>query len=186
MSDRPNRWMLQLPEAVDLGVDTASGCNCHCLCLWFLSVACVSQWICNDRVGFWIGPGGRQVSRPLGGVEVTHWVISATPELLGEDEGVEFCPSIVEATELPPWEVSLSPAGAETGLLAGGSWEFPKGQSICCSWTIHTTGVVPGWRLWESIVRYRSSTIRLKRQFPLHAYWTAGMVNSYLSNLGGI
>jgi hypothetical protein len=36
------------------------------------------------------------------GVEVTHCVIYATRELSGEDEGGEFRPWIVEATELPP------------------------------------------------------------------------------------
>jgi len=44
-------------------------------------------------------------------VEVTRWLISATQELFSEDEGVEFWPSIVEGTELPPWEESLSLLG---------------------------------------------------------------------------
>ena len=55
------------------------------------------------------------------GVEVTHSVISATRELFSEDERVEFWPWIVEATEVPPWEESLSPAVTYMRLLAGGS-----------------------------------------------------------------
>jgi hypothetical protein len=42
-------------------------------------------------------------------------------ELFSEDERVEFCPSIVEGTELPPGEESLSPAATEMHLLAGRS-----------------------------------------------------------------
>jgi len=36
------------------------------------------------------------------GVEVMHRVISATPELISEGEGVNVSPGILEATELPP------------------------------------------------------------------------------------
>jgi len=53
-------------------------------------------------------------------VEVTCSVISAMRELFSEVEGVEFWPWIVQATELPPWKESLSPAGMEMRLLAGG------------------------------------------------------------------
>jgi len=61
----------------------------------------------------------------VGGVEVTRWLISATRDLFSKDEGVQFWPWIVEGTELPPWEESLSPTGTETHLLAGGSLELP-------------------------------------------------------------
>jgi len=100
-------------------------------------------------------------------VEVTHWVISATRELFSEDAGVEFWSSIVEATELPPWEVSLSPAGTETGLFAGGSCEFRKCPRFCWFWwlarlrTFGTTGHVTGWGLWEGNFRCGYSTLRL-------------------------
>ena len=43
---------------------------------------------------------------------------------------MENCPWIVEATELPPWEESLSPAGTESRLLAGGGWELPEGPGF--------------------------------------------------------
>jgi len=62
---------------------------------------------------------------------VADGVISATRELFSEDEGVEFWPWIVEAMELPPSEESLSPAGTEMPLLAGGSWELPEGPRFC-------------------------------------------------------
>jgi len=52
------------------------------------------------------------------GVDVTRCVISATRELFSEDEGVEFCTWIVEATELPHCEESLSPAGMDTRFIA--------------------------------------------------------------------
>jgi len=172
-----------------------------------------SEWICNDRAGFWTRDGGRQVSRPqrgvrvitmrdagldtkwrvevppgaavlrllvpsvavgvfidcrcvADGVEVTRWLISATRELFSEDERVEFWPWIVEGTELPPWQESLSPTGTETRLLAGGSWEFHEGPRFCWFWwlarlqTFHTTAVGSGWGLWECIVQYRCSTLR--------------------------
>jgi len=95
------------------------------------------------------------------GVEVTRWVIPATPELVSENEGVQCWPWIVEATELPAWEVSLSPAGAGTRLLAGGSWEVPKRLHCWCVWTIHMTGVVSGWEIWDGILWYRSSILRI-------------------------
>ena len=100
-------------------------------------------------------------------VEVTCWVISATRELFSEDEGVEFWPWIVEATELPPWEESLSPASTETRLLAGGISEIPEGPLGCWFWglarlrTFRTTRVVLRWGLWEGIVRYWCSTLRM-------------------------
>jgi len=43
MSEWRNRWILQLLETMDRGVDTTGGYNCHCLCLWFVSVACVGS-----------------------------------------------------------------------------------------------------------------------------------------------
>ena len=125
-------------------------------------------------------------------VEARRWVISATRELFREDEGVQFWPWIEEATELPPWEESLSPAGTETCLLAERSGELPDGPHFCRFlwlarlWPFHTTWVVSGWGPWEGIVRYRCSTLRMQEQFPLHAYATAGKVDSYLSNQGGI
>jgi len=39
MSGWPTRWLLWLPDTTDWGVDTACSCKCHCLYLWFLSVA---------------------------------------------------------------------------------------------------------------------------------------------------
>jgi len=125
------------------------------------------------------------------GVEVTRWLISVTRELFSEDEGVEFWPWIVEGTELSPGEESLSPTGTETHLLAGGSWEFPKGPRFCWFWrltrlrTFRTTGVVSWWELWECIVQYRCSTLRKWEQLPVHAYAMAGEVDSYLSDHGG-
>jgi len=65
------------------------------------------------------------------GVEVTHWVISATRELFSEDEGVEFWCSIVEATELPAWEISQSQAGMEMHFLAGERREFRERLRFC-------------------------------------------------------
>jgi len=124
-------------------------------------------------------------------VEVTRWLISARRELFSEDEGVEFWPWIVEGKELSPCEKSLSPTGTETHLLAGGSWEFPKGPHCCWFWrlarlpTFHTTGVMSGWGLWECIVQYRCSMLRKQEQLPVHAYATAGEVDSYLSGHGG-
>jgi len=126
------------------------------------------------------------------GEQAMRWVISAMQELFSEDEGVECWPWIDEATELPPWEESLLPAGMETRLLAGGCREFPEGPRFCRFWcsarvrTFHTTGVVSGWGLWEGIVRYRCSTLRMPEQFPLHAYAKAGKVDPYYSDLGGI
>jgi len=187
MSAWPNQWMLRLPETTNRGVDTTCGRNCHCLCVWFLSVAHVRAgfvmiaWASGS--GMWVG----RFWRPLRGVgvlamqdsgldtmwrvesvcvillgagvlrllvpgvavaviinrhcvadqvESKHWVISATRQLFGEDEGVEFWPWILEATELPPWQESPLPAGTETRLLAGGSWEFPEGPCFCWFWRL--------------------------------------------------
>jgi len=100
------------------------------------------------------------------GVEVTGWLKYATRELFSKDEGVEFWPWIVQGTELPPWEDSLSPTGTEMSLSAGGSWEFPKGPRFCWFWrlgrlrTFCTTGVVSGWGFWECIVQYPCLTLR--------------------------
>jgi len=58
-------------------------------------------------------------------VEVMRRVISAMRELFSKDEGVEFWPSIVQASELFPWEENHLPASTETRLLARRSWEFP-------------------------------------------------------------
>jgi hypothetical protein len=65
------------------------------------------------------------------GVTVRCSVISAMPELFSKDEGEEFRPGIVDATDLPTCEESLLPGGAEMRLLAGGSWEFPKVLHFC-------------------------------------------------------
>jgi len=212
MSEWPNRWMLRLLETTDWGVDTACCCNCHFLCLWFLSVARILSGFVMVAQAAGLKMGVGRISRPwrgvwllampearldttrpiesvcevppgagvlwllvpsmagvviidrrcvAKGVEVTHWVISGTPELFREVEGVEFWPGIVEATELPPWEESLSPDSAETHLLAEGRWEFPESLRFCCFWIIRTTGVVSGWGLWECTVQYRCSTLRM-------------------------
>jgi len=55
------------------------------------------------------------------GIDVTHWLISATGELFSEDDGVEFWPWTVEGTELPPWENCVLPTSTEKRLFAGGS-----------------------------------------------------------------
>ena len=204
MSEWPNRWMMRPAETTDRGVDTACGCDSHCLCVWFVSVARVRSGFIMIAWASGLGMGVGMFSRPrrgvgvlamldagldmtpriksvcvipLGsgavrllvpgvavrviidrrcvadGVEVTRWVISATRELFSEDVGVEFWPWIVEVTQLPPWEESLSPAGTKTRLLAGGSSEFPEGPRFCWFWrlarlgTFRTTGDVTGWGL---------------------------------------
>jgi len=94
---------------------------------------------------------------------VADGVISATLESFSEDEGVEFWPWIVEATELPPSEESLLPAGTETRHIAGGGYEFPEDPCFCWFWRLRTfrmTGDVTGCELWEGIVRYGCSTLR--------------------------
>jgi len=208
MSEWPNRWMPRLSETTDRGVYTTCVSNCHCLCLWFRSVARVRSGFVMMAGVSGSGMGVGRFSRPLRGVGVlampdagldTTWhgdsvcedplaagvlrllvpgvavgviidcrwvadgVISATRELFSEDKGVEFWPWIVEATELPPWEGSLSPAGTETRLSVGGSWDCPEGQRFCWFWqlrTFRTTGDVTGWGLWEDIIRYGCSTLR--------------------------
>jgi hypothetical protein len=60
------------------------------------------------------------------GVELTHWVISATWEFFSKDNAVVFGPWIADAMELSPWEESLSPAGTEMQLWAGGSWKISQ------------------------------------------------------------
>jgi len=201
ISELPNRWMLRLPRTMDRGVDTAFGCNCHYLCLWFLSVARVrsgfgmitqasglgmgvgrvSRWlrvvgvqampkaglhtmrsvesVCEVRLGaggLWLRVPSMAVRVLIprhcvaDRVEATHWVIYAMWELFSEDEGVEFWPWIVAATELPTREESLLPAGTEMCLLAGQSREFPEFPHICWFWwfprlwTFCTTGVMKG------------------------------------------
>jgi len=100
-------------------------------------------------------------------MEVTRWMISAMRVMFSADEGVQFWPWIVEATELPPCEESLSPACTKMRLLAVGSWEFPQGQRFCGLWwlarlqTFCTTGDMLGWVLQEGIVRYGCLTLRL-------------------------
>jgi len=84
------------------------------------------------------------------GVEVTRWVISATPESFSKDKEVEFWRWIVETTELHPWEWTLSPAGAEKRLIAGVNSEFPGGLCCICVWRICWTGVVSGFELATS------------------------------------
>jgi len=59
------------------------------------------------------------------GMEVRRWVISVTRELFSEDEGGEFWPWIVEATELPPWEEFLSPASYRNASLSRGKLRIP-------------------------------------------------------------
>jgi len=99
------------------------------------------------------------------GVEVTHAVISAMRELFNEGKGVEFWPWIEEATELPCWEECHSPAATETGLLAGGSWAFPKGPRFWWFWrlailrTFLNTGLLSVWGLRKGTVQYRCSTL---------------------------
>jgi len=101
------------------------------------------------------------------GVEVTCWVISAKRVLFSHDEGVQFWPWIVEATELPPWEEFLLPAGTEMHLLAGQNWEFPKGPRFCTFRRVarlrifYSTGVVSGLGCWEGIFQYECSMLRL-------------------------
>jgi len=71
-------------------------------------------------------------------------------ELFSKVEGAEFGPWIVEPTELPPADESLSPAGTEMCLLAGGIGEFPEAACFCGFRlfarlrTFHTTGAVSG------------------------------------------
>jgi len=65
-------------------------------------------------------------------VEIKPWGIAAMWELFSEDEGVEFSPWIVEATELTPSEEYLSHAGTETHLGAGGSRELPNRPPSGC------------------------------------------------------
>jgi hypothetical protein len=62
--------MLRLPETIDRGVDTARGCNWHCLCLLFLSVSHVQSGfvMIAQASGFRMGVG--RVSRPRRGVGV--------------------------------------------------------------------------------------------------------------------
>jgi hypothetical protein len=63
-------------------------------------------------------------------LELTRWVISATQELFNQDEVVEVWPWICEATELPPWMETLSPAGTETHLLPHASCPLLKWPNI--------------------------------------------------------
>jgi len=60
------------------------------------------------------------LSDSRGGFQWQNYILLM--DLFSEDEGVEFWPWIVEATEILPWEKSLTPAGSETRHLAGGSW----------------------------------------------------------------
>jgi len=65
---------------------------------------------------------------------VVDEVIFSPREFFSQDEGVALWHLIVEATELPPWEESRSPAGTERRLFAGWSWQYPEGQRFCWFW----------------------------------------------------
>jgi len=99
------------------GSDTSAGCRVGYnvigwVCLWGspgagvlrLLVPSVTVGLCIDQ---------RCVDD---GVEVTRWVSSATWELFSEYEGVVSWLWMVETTELPPREDTLSWAGTETRL----------------------------------------------------------------------
>ena len=90
MSEWPNWWMLPLAKTIDCGVDTACGCNCHCLSLWFISVAgvCSGFGMVAWAFGLWLGVG--RYSRPLRGVGVlampdvildTTWHVNSTCDI---------------------------------------------------------------------------------------------------------
>jgi len=91
-------------------------------------------------------------------VELMRRVISAKREFFCEDDGVEFWPLIIEATELPPWKQSLSPACTERCHLGRGCWQFPQGVTFCWFWwltrlcTFHMTRFRSGWESWQGIV----------------------------------
>jgi hypothetical protein len=70
LSECPNRWMLRLLETFDRGVDTASTCNCHCLCLGFFSVARVRSGFVTIAWAFGIEMLVGRLSRPRRGVGV--------------------------------------------------------------------------------------------------------------------
>jgi len=63
-------------------------------------------------------------------VEVTLWAVTAMPEFFSKDEGVEFWPWIVEATEFPTGEVSLLPAGAGKASLSRGNLRIPQRSTL--------------------------------------------------------
>jgi hypothetical protein len=60
--------MLILPETTDQGVDAAYSCNCHCLCLGFLSVARIRSGYVTIAQDSGLGIGVGRFSRPLRGV----------------------------------------------------------------------------------------------------------------------
>jgi len=103
MSERPNRWILQLPESIDPGVDTACSCNRRCLYLGFLSIACVrGGFVMIVRAfGLWMRVG--RFSRPLREVGV----------LAMPDAGLDTTPHLESVCEIPPG------AGVEWLLVPG-------------------------------------------------------------------
>jgi len=70
MSEGLNRWMLQLPETIDWGVDIACGCNCHCLCVWFFSAARIHSGFVMIVRASGLGMGVGKYSRLLRGMRV--------------------------------------------------------------------------------------------------------------------
>ena len=62
--------MLRIPETTDRGVDNASGCDSHCLCLRFLLVARISNGCVMVARASGSGMGVCRVSRPQKGVGV--------------------------------------------------------------------------------------------------------------------
>jgi len=70
MSEWPGRWMLQLLETTDRGVDTTCVCNYHRLCLRLLSVARVRSGFVMIARASGLGMGVGRFPRPLRGVGV--------------------------------------------------------------------------------------------------------------------
>jgi len=92
MSEWPNWWILRLPETIDRGVETARGCNCHCLCHWVHSVARVRSGFVMIVRESGIGTGVGIYSRPLRGVGV----------LAMPDAGLDTTWRIESVCEVPP------------------------------------------------------------------------------------
>jgi len=210
MSQWQNWFILRLPEPTEGGVDTACGCDCHCLYLLFIFVACIRSgfemitWATGFSmgvarlsrllwgVGVWtmrdaeldtmgqvesvweVPPGGgvlhllvpitvvgEYIDHYCGvdAMDVMCWVISVTQTLFSKDKGVEFWPGMVQATELPPWDGYLLPAGMERCLLAGWNSEFSEWPHVCCfceSARLQTFSMIRAmeeWPLWKGIVQ---------------------------------
>ena len=68
MSECRNRWMLRLLETTDRGIDTSWVCKCHCLCLWFLSVAQIHSGFGMIAQASGLGMGVGRFTRLLRGV----------------------------------------------------------------------------------------------------------------------